>query len=71
MQHDFTAAKHGKGKSDGAGAHLKSDCDRAEVKGENDGGESLGMLDAAAVCRVERKRISLDTSYVILELHCG
>jgi hypothetical protein len=23
MQHDFTAAKHGKGESDGAGAHLK------------------------------------------------
>jgi hypothetical protein len=63
MQHDFTAAKHGKGKSDGAGAHLKSDCDRAEVKGENDDGESLMMLDAAAMYRVERKRVSLGTSY--------
>jgi hypothetical protein len=32
MQHDSTASKHGKHKSDGDGSHVKTDADRAELQ---------------------------------------
>jgi hypothetical protein len=63
MQHDTTAPKHGKGKGDGIGSHLKSDADRAELKEIDEQGRSLMVLDAASMYEVERRRISVGVMY--------
>jgi hypothetical protein len=63
MQHDTTAPKHGKGKADGVGAHVKVDADKAEMQEEDAEGNCTMMLDAAAMYEVERNRISIGVMY--------